>query len=357
MLLERLVINDFRNLRHLELRPAARFTVLEGDNGQGKTAILEAIYVMACLKSFRSHRIADLVRHGESDASIHGLIVHEGIRRSLDVELGARRRRVSLDGKAARSLTEALGQLAVVLFAPEDLAITKGGPAHRRTFLDRAVFNRFRASLDDMKRYETALKQRNALLRDGGPDRLLDAFDEQLAPAAARVIGWRRRYLAELQPFFESAMTEVTSGAHVVELQYEGGSPEEEDLVAWLRRRRLDDRRRSTTTAGPHVDDVGVYIDGHLARIVASQGQHRALVLALKIAEIRLLQHAFGYSPLLLLDDVSSELDASRNAELMRYLGGPAFDGQVFLTTTDRRHVLIDAPFSCLTIRAGEVVT
>ncbi|MBT9559872.1 MAG: DNA replication/repair protein RecF [Myxococcales bacterium] len=356
MLLERLVAHDFRNLRHLELTPAARFTVLEGDNGQGKTAILEAIYVMACLKSFRAHRTADLVRHGEADARIHGLIVHDGVHRSLDVELGARRRRVSLDGKAARSLTEALGQLTVVLFAPEDLAITKGGPAHRRTFLDRAVFNRFPSSLDDMKRFEIALKQRNALLRDGGPDRLLDAFDEQLAPAATRVVGWRTRYLSDLKPFFESAISEVTRGSHHAELRYEGSTPAGEDLIDWLRRRRVDDRRRSTTTTGPHVDDIGVFIDGHLARVVASQGQHRALVLALKIAEIRLLQDAFGYSPLLLLDDVSSELDASRNAELMRYLGGPAFDGQVFLTTTDRRHVLIDAPFSCLTIRAGEVV-
>ena len=268
-----------------------------------------------------------------------------------------------LDGTLSRKLASSLGQLTVVLFAPEDLAITKGSPSGRRRFIDRAVFNRWPASLGDVRRYEQTLKQRNALLKSEGPDSLLDVFDVQLAGAAARMVGWRTRYLLDYAPLLAECLAEVSDGeldgtmAYQSRIDQSRTDGERFDEAAFLDTYAADrrrDRARRTTSRGPHTDDVLCTLNGRPARAFASQGQHRAFVLAMKIAEIRLLQRELGYSPVLLLDDVSSELDARRNELLMSYLTSEAFGGQVFLTTTDRSYVRIDSSFSCFTICAGE---
>ncbi len=362
MRLRRLVVRDFRNLELVDLEPSPRFTVLEGSNGQGKTALLEAVYVLGALKSFRATRTDELIRHGAEEARLFAEIETAGVVRTVDVTLGPRRRRIELDGKVCRALGDALGQLTVVFFGPDDLVITKGSPSARRRFLDRAVFNRFPVSLESTRRYEVALQQRNAVLKDGGPDSLLDAFERPLALAAAEVTSWRLRFLTELRPFFDGALQEITHGDHTAVLSYANGvaDPTAGGFEAGFRGARAADRRRGTTTVGPHVDDLDVALDGYPARAVASQGQHRALVLAMKVAEIRALEAGLGHRPVLLLDDVSSELDADRNARLMEYLLGPTFGGQVLLTTTDRAFVraptdVVDGHLTCFTIRHGQL--
>ena len=357
MILTELRICDFRNLGLVHLEPSPGFNVFEGPNGQGKTNLLEAIYLLGALKSFRSTVNKELIRFEAQQADIRGIVRHQESERVLRMTVGARGRLFWIDGKASRNLTDSLGQMRVVLFAPEDLAITKGSPSGRRRFLDRAVFNRWPASLQDMRRYEEALKQRNALLKDEGPDTLLDVFDEQLADSASRVVGWRHRYLGSYVPTFIDSLAEATGGELAGTLSYEPKTPAEtvEEFLAAFRQSRRRDRARRTTSLGPHVDDLYAELEGRSARSFASQGQHRAFVLAMKIAEIRTLKDALGYSPVLLLDDVSSELDAGRNEHLMRYLNSDSFGGQVFLTTTDRGYVRIDSDFACFTIRAGEV--
>ena len=357
MRLLKLVAHDFRNLAHVEFEPGPRFTVLEGDNGQGKTALLEAVYVLASLKSFRAQRTDELIRHGTEEASLFGVVEATDLQRQVELTLGPRGRRIRIDGKAARSLADSLGQLTVVLFAPEDLAITKAGPGNRRRFIDRATFNRFPRSLEATRRYETALEHRNRLLREGGANALLDAFDEQLSLAAASVLAGRLETMAELQPAFSSAVDEITGAAHTATVAYAPSTPSTlEELRAHFAAKRPEDRRRGTTTTGPHVDDLEVTLDGHPARTTASQGQHRMLVLALKVAEIRTLTAATGHSPLLLLDDVSSELDARRNEDLMRFLGGPAFGGKVIITTTDRRHIQVEGDVRTLRVVRGALL-
>jgi DNA replication and repair protein RecF len=357
LILTELRICDFRNLALVHVEPSARFNVIEGNNGQGKTNLLEAIYLLGALKSFRASINQEMVRFESQQADIRGVVGHEGAERVLRMTVKPRARRLFIDGKSSRNLADSLGQLRVVLFAPEDLSITKGSPSGRRKFLDRAVFNRWPGSLADMRRYDDGLKQRNALLRDDGPDSLLEVFDEQVAEAAARVVSWRQRYLAEYIPIFVDSLAEATGGELTGDLSYvpKVEANDAESFVTALRTSRRKDRARRTTSLGPHVDDLYASLDGRSARSFASQGQHRAFVLAMKIAEIRVLQAGLGFSPLLLLDDVSSELDAGRNAHLMRYLAGDSFGGQVFLTTTDRAHVRIDSDFSCFTIRAGDV--
>lgn len=353
---------DFRNLGQVHLTPSPRFNIFEGRNGAGKTNLLEAIYVLGALKSFRPGVNADLVRWGSSQAEIQGVVEQSpGITRVVRVLIGPKGRRVRIDGKAVRSLQSSLGQLTVVVFAPEDLAITKGSPSGRRRFLDRAIFNRWPASLADQKRYETAVKQRNALLRDDGPDAMLDVFDAQLAQSAAAVLRWRLQYLAEYRSLVTDCLTELSGGELEGTVAYRSDqrAPEADAFVEVYARSRRRDRARRTTSVGPHTDDLDCLLGGRPARSFASQGQHRAFVLALKIAEIRLLQKGLGHSPVLLLDDVSSELDEQRNAQLMSYLASDAFGGQVFLSTTEKQQqwLSIDSQASCcFTIRSGEVV-
>ena len=206
MILSDLRVCDFRNLPLLHIEPNARFNILEGDNGQGKTNILEAIFVLGALKSFRSATSQELIRFGTSQADIMGVVHHGGADRTLRISFTERGRKVSIDGKKTRTLADSLGQLTAVLFSPDDLSLTKGSPGGRRRFLDRAMFNRWPSSLKDTRRYEQALKQRNALLKSEGPDSMLDVFDEQVAEAGGQVLTWRLQYLDAFNPLFEDSL-------------------------------------------------------------------------------------------------------------------------------------------------------
>jgi len=350
---------DFRNCANLHIDPSPRFNILEGLNGQGKTNILESIYVMASLKSFRASSSSELIRFGCTQAELRGIVQHDSSERVIRMMFGNRSRRVSIDGKSVRSMAESIGQLSVVLFAPEHLTITKGSPSERRKFLDRALFNRWPSSLTDAKRYQDVLKQRNALLKNNGSDEMLVVYDEQLADAAALLLKWRNQFLDALHPIFTDTLAELTNGQLEGKLTYQNKleCDQADDITKKLHSDWHRDRMRGSTNKGPHVDDIDVQLNGRSARSFASQGQHRAIVLALKISEIRLLKRDLGYSPILLLDDVSSELDMERNSLLMNYLCSDEFGGQVFMTTTTREVLQIDdMDHTCFKIRAGEIV-
>jgi len=331
---------------------------LEGLNGEGKTNILESIYVLASLKSFRATASSELIRFGCKQAEMRGIIQHDNSERVIRMLLGNRSRRVSIDGKSVRSMAESMGQLSVVLFAPEHLAITKGSPSERRRFLDRALFNRWPASLTDAKRYQDVLKQRNALLKNHGSDEMLAVYDEQFAEASAALLNWRSQFIDALHPIFVETLSEVSDGQLQGELIYRNKleCTQVDQIMNQLRADWGRDRMRGSTSKGPHVDDIEVMLNDRSARSFASQGQHRAIVLALKISEIRLLKRDLGYSPVLLLDDVSSELDTQRNALLMNYLCSDEFGGQVFMTTTSKEVLQIDMEHTCFKIRSGEIV-
>ena len=347
---------DFRNLRRLRLAPNPQFNIIEGRNGAGKTNVLEGIFLLSSLKTFRPGKNKDLVRFGTQSGEVRAVVEHQDTTRTIRISISPKGRRVWIDGKLVRSAASALGQLTAVLFAPEDLSLTKGSPSGRRRFLDRAIFNRWPGSLDAVKRYESALKQRNALLRTDGSDALLEVFDEQLARAALRLSQWRQKYIGIFHPILEETMQLITGGDLQTTVMYEPSrlADTHDQWVDIYRKNRRQDRARKSTTAGPHVDDICLLLNDRSAKLYASQGQHRALVLALKIAEIRLLKQELGYAPVLLLDDVSSELDARRNAQLTTFLNSEAFGGQVFITTTDRSWLDFDSKSTCFRIRDGD---
>ncbi len=340
-------MRDFRNLRSAVLVPAGSVTVVHGENGQGKTNLLEAIYYLATLRPLRGSRSADLVRLGAEAAEVRGEVA-ETITRTLKVRLGAGGREATVDEKAPGSVERYAEVLKVVAFTPDDLEIAKGAPATRRRWLDRAAFTRQAGYLADHRVYSRALKARNELLRaarkGAGDAGALAAFDATLATAGGRILARRLTLLDELAPRVEARWRSVTGADLTLTLAYQsalgdaGSLPRDPEGLAGcfaevLARRAGLDRARGFTTAGPHADDVALSLDDREVRVYASQGQQRAVVLALKVAEIENLEAETGRVPLLLLDDVSSELDPERNAHLLAYLG--QFTGQVVLTTTN----------------------
>jgi DNA replication and repair protein RecF len=342
-----LTLRDFRNVQAARIDPSTRATVLVGPNGQGKTNLLEALFLLCTLKPLRANRLAELVRFGAERARVEGKFDGSGGVRTVAVEIGPEGRTAFLDGKPLASsdrLDAFFEGRAAVCFSPDDLLLVKGGPDQRRRFLDRAAFNRWPAVLSEAREYLRALRERNAALRQAAPG-VEESFREPLVRSGARLVARRLALVAELAPRMAEAFAEISGpGAAAARLAYrpaagipiEGTEEEIATRLAFALAQRIGrDREKGYTSAGPHMDDLTLALGGKGARPYGSQGQQRALVLALKIAEIENLRDKQGRPPLLLLDDVSSELDPEKNGHLLRHLA--ALPGQAFLTTTDRR--------------------
>ncbi len=355
MRIHALEARHFRNLEQVLLEPHPRFNVLSGDNGQGKTNVLEAIYLLGTLRSFRAGKTEEMVRFGAAQANVRARVEKLGTQRLLEVTLAPGHKSARVDGKGARA-SDYFGGFNVVLFAPEDLRLPKGSPSGRRRFLDRAVWNAHPAYLGEVQTYEKVLRSRNAVLRDGGPESMLEVYDEQLARAAVAIVTRRRVLVDELGPRVRAAFEQVTQTGLALAIEYETAldiADIERSMHARLLAERRKDLARGATSSGPHVDDLDLVLDEKSAKLYASQGQLRAIVLALKIAEIEFLRDKLGDSPVLLLDDVSSELDPKRNAQLFDFL--KSVPCQAFITTTHRSHVLLSEERLDFHVVAGTV--
>ncbi|MBU0553841.1 DNA replication/repair protein RecF [Myxococcota bacterium] len=352
MQLDRLALKDFRGFTALDLQPHPRFNVLWGENASGKTNLLEAIFWLATLRPIRA-RLRELVRFEQPAASAEGWINQDGLIHHLAVETQGGERIAKREGKRV-DVADYFGALAVILFTPEDVLIIRGPPADRRRLLDRAIFTRRPAYLSDVIHFKRALDARNRLLKEGAADAHLEAFEISLAAYSARLVAARQAYVEALAPRFQVAFSAIMGEEIEATLRYRPSLEAEAPAAfeaAW-REDRPRDRQRGFTQRGPQLDDLSLRVQDRPARAFASQGQQRALILALKIAEIDLLQ-ALARRPVLLLDDVSSELDPRRSARLFDFLA--AFEGQVFITTTDRAFIPITSDAQSWRLSHGEV--
>lgn len=342
MRLTELGVADWRNLPAARLETDARFVVLHGDNAQGKTNLLEAVWVLATLRSFREVRQRRLIRDGADLARIQGRVTGASGRRALLWSRArAGGRALKLDGRPVGDLAEWFAVLRAILFCPEHGAIVRGEPAERRAFVDRAAFTARPSHLDVVRQYRRVVQQKAALLRTPGADaRQLQAWSARLARLGAELTCRRLEVLAELaEPFRQ--MHAAIAGHDRVDLTLRAPGPDDPDraaheaaLLEAMAGVADDERRRGLVLVGPHRAELRVRIDGRSARRFASQGQVRSLVLALKLAELEAARRR-GEAPLFLLDDLTSELDQRRMRRLVELLGD--LDNQVWITTTDPR--------------------
>ncbi|MCA9521790.1 MAG: DNA replication/repair protein RecF [Myxococcales bacterium] len=355
----KLALHQFRNIAELAIELNPRFNIFVGPNAQGKTNILESIYLLSSLQSFKGSRNRELIGWDVDEAFVRGLVERDHVSYEVLITLTPAQKRVKIDGKSPKSSFDVFGLVNVVLFAPEDLRITKGEPDARRRFVDRAIFNADSGHLELVRNYQKVLRNRNNLLKQSPAERnlaLLEVYDEQLGELGGQLMQRRASFLEELAPHFSRAFLEIVGEERELQLLYQtsgGISTASEALVGALVAARGRDLRRGSTSVGPHLDDLELLLEGRNTRAFASQGQHRALVLALKIGEIAYLREKLGFYPALMLDDVSSELDRQRNGQLMEYLKG--FGGQVFITTTDLVHLGIDSDYQAFRVDAGTV--
>ncbi|MCU1466491.1 MAG: replication and repair protein RecF [Actinomycetia bacterium] len=361
-------LTDFRCLREIDVELASGLTVLQGANGQGKTSLLEAIGWIARARSFRGVSDAMLVRSGVDQAIVRAEVATAGREQLFEAEIRvAGRNRVLCNRQPVARTRDLHGLLRVTVFAPDDLTLVKGGPAERREYLDELLAMlaaRYDAARSD---FERVLKQRNALLRSGVRDDesqvTLDVFDDQLVHAGAELTRGRLRLLERLVPAISDAYEMLALDARPVDATYVSESASEPltagdadvNVVEELLREALSRRRRAEidrglTLVGPHRDELHLTIDGLDARYQASQGEQRTLALALRLAGHVVVRELAGAAPVLLLDDVFSELDAQRAAALVHNLP----PGQTLLTTAGELPPDVVAQRT-LQVRAGHV--
>ncbi len=339
MIIKKLVFSSFRNLIRTEIDPGERFNVFHGNNGQGKTNILEAIYVLGTMKSFRHAKNKDLIRWHEPFSLLKGIIEKDGVNREVTLLIEKEGKKARVDRKSLERLSDFFGCLNVVVFSPEELAMVKGTPELRRRYLDRAVFAADPGYLTLHHDYTRILKNRNALLKSGIREGL-DIWSDKLVETGTHLVAMRFAWLQGMKELLQEFHDYITGSGNQVDLVYrcipgmtatELESYEEQFRQALVRLAN-EELRRGTTQAGPHRDDLELLLNGRSIKQFASQGEQRSFVLALKMAEIHYLHRLHGNPPVLLLDDMTSELDADRNRNLLRFLEEKKM--QVFITTT-----------------------
>jgi DNA replication and repair protein RecF len=350
--LDRIALHHFRNLHGLEARFSPGVNLIAGPNGHGKSNLLEAVHFLALAHSNRTRKDKELIAwDAPEDAGFvirgEGTVGGRAHVQSLEYREGGSR--VKVAGEESRRLGDLLGHFLLTAFAPEDLDLIRGGPQERRRFLDVLLCQLEPDALEVLRRYRTALRQRNAALRwslRGEEEALLDAYEATLAEAGGEIVFRRRKWLEKLAPAATGFHREIGGGAEALTLALTGKgdfteSPSSlaEMMVARLRESRLKDRENGLTSVGPHRDDLLVLLDQKPARDFASQGQKRSAALALKLAAANLLEEASGMPPILILDDVFAELDPGRRERLGALVAGR---GQAFIATPRRE----DLPFA-----------
>ena len=344
MNITRIFLKDWRNIAEINFRPDSAINIFLGKNAQGKTNILESINFATLLRS-RAGKETELIRWGEDAAILKIKYVKAGVSHELAIEISSeRKRRILFDGNAIRP-RELIGKLNSVLFSPEDLFMFKSSPMTRRKFLDAQISQAVPIYFMELLKYNKLIEIRNALLkriRDGSAQADdLDLWDEQLATVAETVISARLAAVDKLNFLANTIQNKISAQAENLSVVYDMRGLDSrqniaENFLAMLRARRVKDIQNGSTGSGAHRDDLKFFINNHELKIYGSQGQLRTAALALKLSELKFLKLETDEYPLLLLDDVMSELDSERRELLLEFLRREKI--QTLITATDRAY-------------------
>jgi DNA replication and repair protein RecF len=360
--LTRLRLFQYRNLSELEIFPSGGISLFAGSNGQGKTNLLEAIYLLAYGKSFRTSTPRDCIQHGGEECRVEGTLVHGALTRDLQVSITGTEKKFFLLGKPV-TLERFVGNLHLMAFTQEHVKVVRGGPADRRAFLDRAMVTLYPGHIGYLAAYGRSLKHRNKILASAREEKsfedekLLDSWDEALIGPGARIL-WNRLRYVEL---IKRELPQGLFGDEILKAHYlssvaaeEGGLPQiEESFRRHLLKVRARDRANGYTSVGPHRDDLKLYLNGKSLPDFGSAGQQRSSLLALYFSQMEIHRKLHGFYPVFLVDDAEAELDPHRLSTFLDYL---LQRSQTFLTSAkDFLIAAIAEKSSCYEVSRGSV--
>ena len=334
MLIQSLELNNFRNYSSLSLKLNDGVNIFYGDNAQGKTNILDAVYVGCTSKSHKLSKDKDMIHFDENEAHIRINLLKREVPYRIDMHLKKNSSKgIAINGLPIRRSSELFGIANVVIFAPEDLNIIKDGPAERRRFVNMELCQLNKLYVYNLISYSKVINQKNKLLKEyeytKGADDFIDIYNEQLIRFGTEIINIRRDFIDKLNEITSDIHNDITEGTEQLKLSYDANT-RADDFALELKRHRANELRMGMSMVGPHRDDIKFIVNGSDLKNYGSQGQHRTAVLSLKLAEIEIVKQITGERPLLLLDDVLSELDRKRQTRMLNTIR----EGQTLITCT-----------------------
>ncbi len=343
----KLYCRDFRNIKETLIEPTDGMNVICGENAQGKTNLIEAIWLFTGAKSFRSSKDNLFVKFGSEKAICRLSFESDKIEKEAEIEI-KEKRIASINGKKLASPALLAGNFNAIVFSPSDLRLVTDGPAIRRRFLDTALGQIYPAYIDILRKYMRALVQRNKIIKDYKYDAslsvMLDVFENEIAQEGEKIIKYRKKYIKRINEFLPQIYEGISLGKETLDTEYIE-SFKGENLIDALKNSRKEDMFSAVTSIGPHRDDIEFRINSINARNFGSQGQKRSVALTLKLAEAQVIKNDIGEYPTLLLDDIMSELDPKRQNFILNHIEGM----QTFLTCCD--------PSNVKNLRAGKIFT
>ena len=354
MYIEKIRLQNFRNYENLEIDLNKNINIIYGENAQGKTNIIESIFLCAFGKSFRTSKEKEMIKFNKEKSLVEAFYQKKDRDGKIKIELG-NKKQISLNGIKIKKLSELLGNINIVIFTPEDINILRDGPVKRRRFLDMMIGQLRPNYVYNLNMYTKTIEQRNNYLRqikeENKPEEMLEIWDEKLAEYGEKVYIYRKEFIEKLYNKINEIHGNITDNKETLKIEFISNCDNKEKYLKLLKERRKLDIIKGFTTKGIHRDDFVIYINGKEVNIYGSQGQNRTVVLSLKIAELNVIYEEIGEYPILLLDDFMSELDEVRRKNFLNNIKNT----QVILTCTEK----IDLPeieYNLYNIRKGEIV-
>ena len=353
MFIKKLSLKNFRNIEKAELVFDRKINVISGENAQGKTNILESIWLFCGAKSFRYSKDSSLIMFGKDKGETEIEFVSGGIEHSAKLKFGEQKT-AELDGKGLKNASALAGNFGAVIFSPADLSLVSGGPDKRRRFLDLTIGQIYPNYIDILRDYSRAVMQRNKIIKEYKYDPsisiMLDVFESEIAVKGKKISEYRKRFLDRLNCFVPDIYSGLSGGREEIKALYVSNS-DVNDLTEKLKELRRQDSITGVTSAGPHRDDLDLSLNGISARAYGSQGQKRSIAIALKLASLSVFGDISGEYPVCLLDDVLSELDEARQNYILNHVK----DWQTFITCCDPNSVTKLSSGKVFTVKGGEV--
>ena len=335
MWIKEIELTNFRNYENRKIKLNENLNVFFGENAQGKTNIIEAIFLASIGKSFRTNKEKELIKFNQERAIVEINYEKSDREGKVRIEIG-NKKNIFLNDIKLRKVSELLGNVNIVIFSPDDINILKGGPQNRRRFLDIMISQLRPNYMHLLNLYLKTIEQRNNYLRqikfENKKEELLDIWDEKLVEYGVKIYEYRKEFIEKIKKKIFEIHKEITQEKEKIEIEYFSDASTRQNFINELKSRRKLDILKGFTTKGIHRDDFSIYINNKEVNIYGSQGQHRTVILSLKLAELKVIYDEIGENPILLLDDFMSELDNKRRINFIKSIK----DTQVIITCTEK---------------------